>query len=398
MRRKKKSSGIAYVYFRDNQHDYKFGITNDPTKRNRAYKTENPRDNVLDSFTTPTYDAAEKIEQELKRKTKHLRVLPNSMEWIKRCDESLDIWKKVSDRYATEVVIRAEWNDTKQACSDLAEERNQKIKAISALESKLNDASQDNQRLHDKIHKLQSELDGLKNDLIESRGFSDSQRKRIHQLKHMCTEIRREKVKIKEVQVEKVVEKEVPIHVGTFVVQDESLRQIERLNKQLSELEYSHNRTIDAIKNTHFEAERNAAKSIASMEERIEYLKEDGAKHISKLLNQLIDAKKTLDKETSLKERAWAFLNDYKRELKEERKNQEDWSFVFKYLGGFLWVATLIALISLICIGPARDFLQKKLPSNDLKSQPSVEIKKKSNSEQWGLAWKWLRDTPSSTF
>ena len=397
MAKKRKPSGKAYVYFSDNQQDYKFGITCCRVRRGREYKTENPRHEILDFFTTETYEDAKKIEQELKNKTRRLRISPRSMEWIKRCEESKEIWGKISDKYATEVINRAEWENTKRVCQDLDAERKQKINEISVLEGKLTDASQDNQRLHHEIHKLQSELDGLKNNLIESREFSDAQRKKIHQLKRTCTEIRREKIKIKEVQVEKVVEKEVPIHVGTFVVQDESLKQIERLNKQLSEIEYSHNRTIEAIKSTHLDAERNAEKSIGSMEERIEYLKEDREKHLAKLLNQLRDAKKALDKETSLKERAWAFLNDYKRELKEERTNQEDWSLVFKYLGGFLWVATLIALVTLICISSSRDFLQKKLPSSDLKSQPSVELKKKSNPEQWGLAWKWLRDTPSNT-
>ena len=49
----------GYIYFRDNGMDYKFGITNNLVVRGRAYKTENPRDTVVDMFQVDTYAEAE---------------------------------------------------------------------------------------------------------------------------------------------------------------------------------------------------------------------------------------------------------------------------------------------------------------------------------------------------
>ena len=40
----------GYIYFRDNGMDYKIGLTNDIVRRNGEYRTENPRDTVVDHF------------------------------------------------------------------------------------------------------------------------------------------------------------------------------------------------------------------------------------------------------------------------------------------------------------------------------------------------------------
>lgn len=97
-----KNSIPGYVYFRDNGMDYKFGITNNPTRRGRDYKTENPRDNILDCFFTTTYTEAEVIENEMKQvaKTEGLLAFGNSTEWIKRTKESMDFWNHFSKKYA----------------------------------------------------------------------------------------------------------------------------------------------------------------------------------------------------------------------------------------------------------------------------------------------------------
>ena len=56
-----KTSIPGYIYFRDNERDYKIGLTNNLQVRGRAYKTENPRDTVVDSFSVDTYAVAQKL-------------------------------------------------------------------------------------------------------------------------------------------------------------------------------------------------------------------------------------------------------------------------------------------------------------------------------------------------
>ncbi len=101
----------GYVYFRDNGMDYKFGITNNPTRRGRDYKTENPRDTVIDCFMTDTYAETEAVEAEMKQaaRSEGLCSFDNSEEWIKRDDKSLAFWDRFSKKYARRTY--EEWLD-----------------------------------------------------------------------------------------------------------------------------------------------------------------------------------------------------------------------------------------------------------------------------------------------
>lgn len=99
----------GYVYFRDNGMDYKIGITKDMVQRGAAYKTENPRDTVLDFIEVQDMNAARFIESKLKdgARSRDLLSFQNSGEWLKRVPESVELWKEISIRSASR--SEAEW-------------------------------------------------------------------------------------------------------------------------------------------------------------------------------------------------------------------------------------------------------------------------------------------------
>lgn len=99
----------GYVYLRDNGMDYKIGITKDMVQRGAAYKTENPRDTVLDFIEVQDMNAARVIESKLKdgARTRELLSFQNSGEWLKRVPESVELWKEISTRSASR--SEAEW-------------------------------------------------------------------------------------------------------------------------------------------------------------------------------------------------------------------------------------------------------------------------------------------------
>ena len=104
-----KNSFPGYIYFRDNGMDYKIGLTNNLVVRGRAYKTENPRDTVVDYFFVETYAEAEAIESEMKKAARAAGIcsFDNSDEWLKRTDISKDFWDKFVRNYAKKT--HAEW-------------------------------------------------------------------------------------------------------------------------------------------------------------------------------------------------------------------------------------------------------------------------------------------------
>ncbi len=116
----------GYVYFRDNGMDYKFGITNNPTRRGRDYKTENPRDTVVDCFFVETYAEAEAIEAEMKKaaRAQGLCSFDNSNEWLERdhTDRAEAFWNRFVKKYAKKT--HAEWDD-----SDVNKHLRAKLKA-----------------------------------------------------------------------------------------------------------------------------------------------------------------------------------------------------------------------------------------------------------------------------
>lgn len=104
-----KNSFPGYIYFRDNERDYKIGLTNNLVVRGRAYKTENPRDTVVDYFFIETYAEAEAIESEMKKaaRAEGRCSFDNSDEWLKRTDDSVGFWDRFIVEYAKKT--HAEW-------------------------------------------------------------------------------------------------------------------------------------------------------------------------------------------------------------------------------------------------------------------------------------------------
>jgi hypothetical protein len=106
-----KNSFPGYIYFRDNERDYKIGLTNNLVVRGRAYKTENPRDTVVDYFYCESYNEAEAIEAEMKQaaRAEGLCAFDNSNEWLKRIDYTKAFWSQFVKKYAKKT--KAEWDE-----------------------------------------------------------------------------------------------------------------------------------------------------------------------------------------------------------------------------------------------------------------------------------------------
>ena len=92
----------GYIYFRDNGMDYKIGLTNNIERRTGEYRTENPRDTVVDHFFCETYAEAEAIEAEMKQaaRAEGLCAFDNSDEWLVRTEETKDFWNRFVKQYA----------------------------------------------------------------------------------------------------------------------------------------------------------------------------------------------------------------------------------------------------------------------------------------------------------
>ena len=97
-----KNSFPGYIYFRDNGMDYKIGLTNNLVVRGRAYKTENPRDTVIDYFFVETYAEAEAIEAEMKQaaRAEGRCSFDNSDEWLQRTADSSAFWDRFFEKHA----------------------------------------------------------------------------------------------------------------------------------------------------------------------------------------------------------------------------------------------------------------------------------------------------------
>ena len=105
-----KNSFPGYIYFRDNERDYKIGLTNNLVVRGRAYKTENPRDTVVDYFFCETYAEAEAIEAEMKEaaRAEGICSFDNSDEWLERTEKTEAFWDRFVKKYAKRT--KAEWD------------------------------------------------------------------------------------------------------------------------------------------------------------------------------------------------------------------------------------------------------------------------------------------------
>ena len=152
----------GYVYFRDNGMDYKIGITKDMVQRGAAYKTENPRDTVLDFIEVQDMNAARVIESKLKSeaRTRDLLSFQNSGEWLKRVPASVELWKEISTRSASR--SEAEWLelvDSLNAKIAQLEARNEHLKKSKAqYELRGDEFHEENQRLQERCRRLRNTI------------------------------------------------------------------------------------------------------------------------------------------------------------------------------------------------------------------------------------------------
>ena len=103
----------GWIYFREDAgRGYCFGKTANPARRDAEYSKENPFIKKLGAFEVGDIDA---VEQELILLTAHLRLLPNSKEWLHFSTEVLDIFAAIRERYA--LLTHAEW-DQRQGNQD----------------------------------------------------------------------------------------------------------------------------------------------------------------------------------------------------------------------------------------------------------------------------------------
>lgn len=96
----------GWIYFRVVEgRGYCFGKTDSPSRRDSEYRKENPWVEKIYDFFVEDMHA---VEAELVDRTKELRLLENSREWIRLCDEAREIVDAVREKYA--LMTHAEWD------------------------------------------------------------------------------------------------------------------------------------------------------------------------------------------------------------------------------------------------------------------------------------------------
>jgi tRNA(Ile2) C34 agmatinyltransferase TiaS len=96
----------GWIYFRIVPgQGYCFGKTDNPTRRDSEYRKENPWVEKIYDFFVEDMHA---VEAELVERTKEFRLLENSKEWIRLCDEAREIVDGVREQYA--LMTYAEWD------------------------------------------------------------------------------------------------------------------------------------------------------------------------------------------------------------------------------------------------------------------------------------------------
>jgi hypothetical protein len=96
----------GWIYFRVVEgRGYCFGKTDNPSRRDSEYRKENPWVEKIYDFFVEDMHA---VEAELVERTKGVRLLENSKEWIRLCDEAREIVDSVREQYA--LMTHAEWD------------------------------------------------------------------------------------------------------------------------------------------------------------------------------------------------------------------------------------------------------------------------------------------------
>jgi hypothetical protein len=95
----------GWIYFRVVEgRGYCFGKTDSPSRRDSEYRKENPWIEKIYDFFVEDMHA---VEEELIERTKDLRLLENSREWLRLCDEAKEIMDGIRKKYA--LMTHSEW-------------------------------------------------------------------------------------------------------------------------------------------------------------------------------------------------------------------------------------------------------------------------------------------------
>jgi phage/plasmid-associated DNA primase len=126
----------GWIYFRVVEgRGYCFGKTDSPSRRDSEYRKENPWVEKIYDFFVENMHA---VEAELVERTKELRLLENSKEWIRLCDEAREIVDSVREQYA--LMTYAEWDrmrtEKETAAKERAEQEKAEMRARAALLSR----------------------------------------------------------------------------------------------------------------------------------------------------------------------------------------------------------------------------------------------------------------------
>jgi hypothetical protein len=109
----------GWIYFRvDEGRGYCFGKTDSPSRRDSEYRKENPWIEKIYDFFVEDMHA---VEAELVERTKEIRLLENSKEWIRLCDEAREILDAVRKQYA--LMTHAEWDRVRTEKENAAKEK-----------------------------------------------------------------------------------------------------------------------------------------------------------------------------------------------------------------------------------------------------------------------------------
>ena len=147
-----KNSFPGYIYFRDNERDYKIGLTNNLVVRGRAYKTENPRDTVRDFFFVETYAEAEAIEAEMKQaaRAEGLCSFDKSDEWLENTEDTEAFWDGFLKQYAKKSY--GEWSEYFEA---------EHAAVVDELNAEINDINLSLKESTSLVRKLQRQVKNL---------------------------------------------------------------------------------------------------------------------------------------------------------------------------------------------------------------------------------------------
>ncbi|MGI9459577.1 MAG: GIY-YIG nuclease family protein [Pirellulales bacterium] len=143
----------GFLYFLDDERDYKIGKTNNPKRRLKEYLTENPRLKPKDCYEVGSYEQASDIEKELIAQLQQFQA--HGKEWFERNPEVDRIWNDVKKKYAR--LTHADW--VTQYSTGLENELRDQLHEALAEKTRIKDAaSTEEKRLKEQLANARRQL------------------------------------------------------------------------------------------------------------------------------------------------------------------------------------------------------------------------------------------------